>query len=81
LEIFYIKHLFRGHLTRGRTVVSELMMVDTTLRELINNNESVDKIREYACKKGMKLLKESALEKVLDGETSIEEMLSITIAD
>ncbi len=65
----------------GRTVVSELMIVDTTLREMINNNESVDKIREYACKKGMKLLKESALEKVLDGETSIEEMLSITIAD
>lgn len=65
----------------GRTVVSELMIIDATLRQMINSNESVDKIREYACKKGMKLLKESALEKVLDGVTSIEEMLSITIAD
>ena len=65
----------------GRTVISELMIVDSTIREMINNFESIDKIREYSRSKGMKLLRDSALVKVIAGITSIEEMLNVTMID
>lgn len=65
----------------GRTVISELLLIDANLREMINNSASDNEIRDYARKNGMKLLRESALSKVLDGSTSIEEMLSVTMLD
>ena len=65
----------------GRTVVSELMLIDSNLREMISNSAPEDKIREYARQNGMKLLRESALSKVMDGSTSIEEMLCVSMID
>lgn len=65
----------------GRTVIAELMMVDSELRNMINNASPQHEIRDYARNHGMVTLRESALSKVLDGVTSIEEMLCSTMLD
>lgn len=65
----------------GRTVISELMMIDPALRDMINNAAPLHELRDYARKHGMKTLRESALKKVLDGITSVEEMLTTTMFD
>lgn len=65
----------------GRTVISEMMLIDSTLRDIINNASSEHEIRAYARKNGMKTLRESARGKVLAGITSVEEMLCTTMID
>ena len=65
----------------GRTVISELMMIDSKLREMINNNGLEDEMREYARQHGMSTLRESAVRKVIAGITSVDEMLCTTMMD
>ena len=65
----------------GRTVIAELMMMDSTLRDMINDSAPDHEIRSYARKNGMSTLRESAMRKVLAGVTSIEEMLCSTMID
>lgn len=65
----------------GRTVISELMMIDSKLREMINNSRLEEDIREYARNHGMSTLRESAMRKVMDGITSVDEMLCTTMID
>ena len=65
----------------GRTVVAEFILIDSALRDMINNAAPEYEIREYARKNGMKTLRESAIKKVLDGITSVEEMLCTTMID
>jgi len=66
---------------RGRTGVFELMVIDKDLRNLIHANESGDKIREAARKGGMKLLWEDGLEKVLKGQTTLEELKRVAFTE
>lgn len=61
----------------GRTGIFEVMLVDPELRELIMAGKSGRTILEAAHAKGMDRLEESARRKVLDGITSVEEMLRI----
>ncbi len=63
---------------RGRIGVYELMVTGPEMREIILKNPSIDELREEAVKRGMQTLREAALEKVLAGETSLEEALRIT---
>ncbi len=65
----------------GRTVIAELMMMDSVLRDMINDAAPDHEIRSYARKNGMVTLRESAVRKVLAGVTSIEEMLCSTMID
>ena len=66
---------------RGRIGLFELMQMDTTTRELTYNRESTLRLREYACTSGgMTSLTEDGLRKVLDGRTSIDELLRVTAA-
>ncbi len=65
----------------GRTVIAELMMMDSVLRDMINDAAPDHEIRSYARKSGMVTLRESAVRKVLAGVTSIEEMLCSTMID
>lgn len=63
---------------RGRTGVYELMVVDENIRSAVLKNAPLDDIRTKAIKQGMKTLRESALEKVLQGVTTMGEALRIT---
>lgn len=70
---------FTGYL--GRTVIAEIMIIDKTLREMINRGAAENEIRIYARSVGMTTLRESAVKKVTSGVTSIEEMLCTTMID
>lgn len=59
---------------RGRTGVFEIMKVSDAIRELILQKQPTSKIKEMAVSEGMLLLKEAAVEKVLQGLTTIEEI-------
>jgi type II secretory ATPase GspE/PulE/Tfp pilus assembly ATPase PilB-like protein len=60
---------------RGREAVFEVMLVTDTVRDMINQRMSVDEIKKQACREGMHLLKENAVEKILRGRTTYQEVL------
>ena len=62
----------------GRTGIYELLVIDNELRDLILSNPSLDVLKKTAVKKGMKTLRQAALQKVVDGITSIDEALRVT---
>lgn len=59
---------------RGRTGVFEVMKVSDKIREFILQKQPTTKIKEIATQEGMTLLKDAALEKVIQGLTTIEEI-------
>ena len=61
----------------GRTSIYELIVLDEDIRALIISKASSNIIKDTAIKKGMKTLKDSGLEKVLQGITTIEELLRV----
>jgi len=61
----------------GRTSIYELIVLDEDIRELIISKASSNIIKDAAIKKGMKTLKDCGLEKVLQGITTIEEVLRV----
>ena len=63
---------------KGRTGLYELLLVDDKIRDLVIRHESLSAIRDAACRAGMKTLRENGLKKVMDGVTTIEEVLRET---
>jgi len=61
----------------GRTSIYELIVLDEDIRALIISKASSNIIKDAAIKKGMKTLKDSGLEKALQGITTIEEVLRV----
>lgn len=62
----------------GRTVLAELMVVDNPIRDLILRRASSGEVRQAARAAGMRLMREDAMRRVLDGETSLEEVIRVT---
>jgi type IV pilus assembly protein PilB len=62
---------------RGRTAVYEVMRMSDTLREMVLQRQSAAALREQARREGMRTMKESALERALQGVTSAEEILRV----
>ena len=58
----------------GRTAVFELLVVDDALRTAIARSRSIAEIQAQAVKQGGVGLQKQALQKVLDGTTSIQEV-------
>nr|MBU1327858.1 type II secretion system ATPase GspE [Candidatus Omnitrophota bacterium] len=63
---------------KGRTGLYELLIVDDRIRDLVIRRESLSAIRNAACDAGMKTLRENGLKKVIEGITTIEEVLRET---
>lgn len=63
---------------KGRACISEVMPINEELQSFINEGASFQKIREIARANGMQTLYESAIKKVEEGITSLEEALSVT---
>jgi type IV pilus assembly protein PilB len=61
----------------GRTSIYELIILDEEIKSLIISKASSNIIKDAAIKKGMKTLKDSGLEKALQGITTIEEVLRV----
>jgi len=66
---------FTGY--HGRTAIYEILFIDDPIRELILKKASAVEIKKKALNLGMKTLKDHGLEKVLEGKTTIEEVLRV----
>jgi general secretion pathway protein E len=62
----------------GRTGLYELLEVTDPIRHLVTSNADAATIRRQALKMGMRSLRQAGLAKVLDGTTTIEEVLRVT---
>jgi type II secretory ATPase GspE/PulE/Tfp pilus assembly ATPase PilB-like protein len=61
----------------GRTGVFELLVITDPIRELIRDNLNLNAIKSEAVKSGMKYLQEDGLRQVIEGRTSIQELLRV----
>ncbi len=68
----------RGTGYLGRTCVLELMPFSESIRRLTSSAADVDAIRSKAREEGMRTLRESAMEKMLQGVTTYQEVLRAT---
>lgn len=66
---------------RGRTAIVELLDLTEELRELILEKHSTAKLRRAAKESGTVFLRESAVNKVLRGETTLKEINRVTFVD
>jgi type IV pilus assembly protein PilB len=64
---------------KGRVAIYEVMPVSPELRDMILRNATTAEIRDVACSQGMKTLRQNALQKVVDGVTTVEEVLRVTL--
>jgi type II secretory ATPase GspE/PulE/Tfp pilus assembly ATPase PilB-like protein len=61
----------------GRTGVFEMLRIGPELRKLIDERASTPQIRQKAVEEGLVEFRHSALLKVAQGETSIEEVVRV----
>jgi len=66
---------------RGRKAVTEILLMDDTLRDLIVTRASLIKIKAHARASGTRLLRESALACVQRGESTLDELNRVTLAE
>ena len=66
---------------RGRSAVHELMVVDDDVRDLVMKKADASSIRRVCTSKGMKILRQDGAERVLAGQTTMEELLRVTQED
>ncbi len=66
---------------RGRTGIAEVLLLTSKIRELILNRQQEHIIKQQARLEGMRTLRESGLEAVLAGVTTLEEVLRLTAPD
>ena len=64
---------------KGRVAIYEVMPISQELRDLMIRNAPTAEIRETAQGQGMKTLRQNALQKVLEGMMTVEEVLRVTL--
>ena len=65
----------------GRMAISELLDLSDRIRELILERRPASEIKRAAKEEGMTFLRESALEKVLSGVTTLREINKVTFVE
>jgi type IV pilus assembly protein PilB len=66
---------------RGRTAIGELLALSDRIREIILEKRPSSEIRRAAREEGMVTLRESALEKVRQGLTTLREINKVTFVE
>ena len=66
---------------RGRTALYEVMTMTDELRELILSGASSTELKRQAMADGMKTLRQSGVEKIVEGLTTVEEVMRVSMAD
>jgi len=61
-----------------RTGIFELLVVTDKIRDMIRDNPNINAIRQEAVKSGMRYLYEDGLRQVIEGRTSIQELLRVS---
>ncbi|MBI3781457.1 MAG: type IV-A pilus assembly ATPase PilB, partial [candidate division NC10 bacterium] len=63
---------------RGRIALYEVMLLNEEIREAILSGTSTSDLRDLGCKYGMKTLRESGLQKIREGVTTLDEVVRVT---
>jgi len=66
---------------RGRTAIHELLDLSDRIREMIIDRKSTSEIKKAAHEEGMTFLRESALDKVFSGITTLKEINKVTFIE
>jgi len=66
---------------RGRTAIHELLDLSEPIREMILDRRAGSEIRRQARDEGMKFLRESALDKVKSGSSTLKEVNKVTFIE
>jgi type IV pilus assembly protein PilB len=66
---------------RGRTAIHELLDLSERIREMILDKRPGSEIRRLAREEGMTFLRESAVEKMRDGTTTLKEINKVTFIE
>ena len=66
---------------KGRVALYEIMRFNDSLKEMVLQGSSTAELKAAAIKTGMLTLRMSGIRKVLDGVTTTEEILRVTMAD
>jgi general secretion pathway protein E len=65
----------------GRTGIFELLAIDNEIRPMITDTIDTQGIKNVAVSRGMKTLRKDGIEKVINGVTTLEEVLRVTQKD
>lgn len=63
---------------KGRGALMEILLINEQIRKTILTNPEADAIARMAIENGMRTLREAGLERLREGQTSIEEILRVT---
>jgi type IV pilus assembly protein PilB len=63
---------------KGRTGIYEVLLMNKEIRTLLLEGATMEKLKDTARKTGMRTLREDAVEKVLKGITTVEELVFST---
>jgi type IV pilus assembly protein PilB len=66
---------------RGRSAIAELLNLSDNIRQLILDRRSAAEIKRAAKAEGMRFLRESALQKVIAGETTLHDINKVTFVE
>ena len=66
---------------KGRLAIYELLVMSEAIRPLILNREASSVIGQVAVNEGMRTLRDDGWQKVMNGQTTIEEILRVTMSD
>jgi type IV-A pilus assembly ATPase PilB len=70
---------FSGY--KGRTAIHEMMIMNDIIRAMVMDREAASVIKKRAREYGMRTLREDGFEKVLMGQTTVDEIMRITQLD
>jgi general secretion pathway protein E len=65
----------------GRSSIFEVLPMSEKLRELTNRQGSLAELQKVALREGMQTLQQSAVDKMLRGVTTFEEVVRVTMSD
>jgi type II secretory ATPase GspE/PulE/Tfp pilus assembly ATPase PilB-like protein len=66
---------------KGRTAICELLDLSDHIREMILEKRPTSEIKKAAREEGMRFLRESAVERVMDGVTTLREINKVTFVE
>jgi len=71
----------KGSGYKGRTGIFELLVMSEPIRELVLKGVSANEIRVQGVSEGMKTLREDGILKVLEGSTTVDELLRVVFVE
>lgn len=66
---------------KGRLALYEVMKITENIKELILNEAPINEIKKIARQGGMQTLRDSGMQKIREGTTTIDEVLRVTVAN